>query len=100
MKRPRLLTRIDMSLSYMRDLRTTPPGEREGLPQLQWWKLPACWIRGHIWQGSSGCIDGYSLQYCLCCNQEIAGRTSWSQIEPRPDDDEPWHWYDDPDDDS
>lgn len=89
-----------MSLCYVRALRARSPGEREGLPRLRWWKLPACWIRGHRWRTRGGCfaIDGYSLQFCQCCDEEVAGRTAWSQIEPRSDDDElPWNWDDDDD---
>lgn len=95
MKARLILGDVQLTLRYARALRKTPPGQREGLPRLRWWNLPLCWVSGHR-HGRRGVfeISPYRLEFCSCCGEEVAGRAAWSQIEPRPldDDDMPWDW--------
>ncbi|HEY5804881.1 MAG TPA: hypothetical protein VIT90_14405 [Lysobacter sp.] len=82
-----------MSLDYARALEVTPADERRGWPELIWWRLPMCWMRGHTWAGASFAITCYTLQFCERCGEEVASRTRWDQIEPRPLDDEDLPWF-------
>ncbi|MGO4222108.1 hypothetical protein AB4Y64_09690 [Lysobacter sp. TAF61] len=86
-----------MSLDYARALETTPADERRSWPELRAWRLPMCWLRGHRWPGTSFSITAYTLEWCECCGEEVAGRTSWAQLEARPIDlDElPWFGFED-----
>ena len=85
---------IAFSLYYAAKVRETPRDERAGLPRLRWWRWPLCWWRGH--QYGYGCsieISPYRLEFCRCCGEEIGGRASWADIQPRPFDD--YDSYDD-----
>jgi hypothetical protein len=85
-----------MSIAYGEALRATPAGDRIA-PSFRWWLLPACWIRGHVWAGACFEITSYRAQFCERCGEEVAGRTSLHQLEPRPlddCDDLPWMGYD------
>lgn len=95
-----LASEIGWSMETMRKQRQTPLPDRAGLPTIRWWKLPLCLLRGHSWwRDGRGYIEitGWRLQFCQCCGQEIAGRTSWAQIDSRPDDaDDFIDWDDEP----
>ncbi len=82
-----------MSLDYARAIEATPADERRGWPELRAWRLPRCWLREPTWAGASISITCYTLQFCECCGEEIAGCTRWDQIEPRPLDDEDLPWF-------
>lgn len=81
----------------------TAPADRFGLVPSRIIKAPMCWVRGHDWADRHGaiCITNWTLQYCQCCGQEIAGRTGFHQIISRPDDLDWWdeHGRFDDDDD-
>lgn len=87
------------SLEYARTLEATPADERNGWPALRLFRLPLCWLRGHVWPSRGGAIEisPYLLAWCERCGEEICHRTRWAQLEARPIDDEDLPWFGDED---
>lgn len=80
-------SRVGLSLRYAATLQRTPINDDLAAPRLRWWRWPTCWRQGHSFeQQAFFSIDSWRLRFCTCCGEEIAGRTRWSQIQPRPDD--------------
>lgn len=84
----RFLHRIADTVHYLKLWRATVPAARY-IPASMLAKAPICWVRGHSWekQPSFG-ITSWCAEFCTCCGQEIAYRTSLDQLRAPETDDE------------
>lgn len=72
--------RIADTLHYLRLWWATPASARY-IPATMLVKAPICWVRGHSWEhGPSFGITPWRAEFCACCGQEIAYRTSLDQL--------------------
>ena len=79
-----MVLRFRFSMRYLKRWRETPPIERLRLPAPNRFKQPICWLRGHVFPGQVFEVTPWQLQFCTCCSEEVAGRTRWDDISPRP----------------
>ncbi len=78
--------RIAYSVQFLRRLYDTPPADRELMKPARPLRMPACWLRGHTYDGQALLITSSRFTHCARCGEEIIGRTRWSDLTSRPED--------------
>lgn len=77
----RFFRRIADTLLYLKLWHATVPAARF-IPASMLAKAPICWLRGHSWERRpSFGITSWCAEFCTCCGQEIAYRTSLDQLQ-------------------